>query len=342
MAEARPITEEWRQLYRLAGRVREISPWNRMTEMDVFGVQNPETGVIGFVSVMGMENDHFAVTMYQGIKALYDFWDFQDTSLFDAPERVMEIPQLQVSFEDRSFLERKDRQIIKRLGLSFKGRQAWPMFRSMRPGFLPWYLNGSEARFLAYALEQTLEINSRFEKDDYLLDFDEGDDYLVRVPVKKGNSLVWEDKIMEVPPPSPEPIPITVDRRDLDNLRNVSKGSLTLEIDFFIFPVKVGDNTQRPSLPYLLMVVESKSGMVVGHETFLADPSLEDMWGKVPGALVHQFSKTGIIPGEIRVRSGLLYALLQPIAEELRFRLRQNDYLPSLDEAKEELLHFML
>jgi hypothetical protein len=76
-------------------------------------------------------------------------------------------------------------------------------------------------------------------------------------------------------------------------------------------------------------------------KSILADPSLEEMWGKVPGVLVHQFSQIGILPDEIRVRSGLLYALFQPIAEELKFRLCHYDILPSLDEAKQKLFHFM-
>ncbi len=341
MLEEEPLEHEWRELFKLAARVKENAPWDRMSELDVFGVQNPETGTTGFVSVMGMEGEHFAVALYQGTKALYDFWDFQDTSLFDVPERVMEIPQLQLSFEDRNLLAKTDYRLIKKLNLNFRGRKSWPIFRSIRPGYLPWYLTGGEARFLAYALEQTLDVSKRYEKDEYLFDFDEDDSYLVRIPFKRGNRLFWEDKVTAIPPPKPEPIPITVDSRDLDNLKNMTKGEMTLEIDFFVFPVKVGEKSQRPSLPYLLMVVESKTGMVVAHETFLANPSLEDMWGRVPGALVRQFSRTGIVPREIRVRSGLLYALLQPIAEELRFRLRQNDFLPSLEEAKEELLHFM-
>jgi hypothetical protein len=48
------------------------------------------------------------------------------------------------------------------------------------------------------------------------------------------------------------------------------------------------------------------------------------------------------VPHEIRVRSGLLYVLLQPISEELKFRLRHYDTLASLDEAKQTLFHFML
>lgn len=342
MPDDKPLIEEWRQLYSLARKIKEISPWNHMSETDVFGLKNPETGELGFVSIMGMEGMHFAVTLYQGNKALYDFWDFQNTSSYDLPEQIMEIPQLQVSFEDRELLAKEDFTIIKTLNLSFRGSQAWPRFRSFRPGYHPWFLTGCEARFLTYALEQTIDIATRFQKDEYLLDLDDENQYLVKVPVKKKNSIIWEDRNMEVLPPDPEPVPISVNKGELDNLKNLQPGDLILEIDFFILPAKIGDKSRRPALPYLLMVVESKSGMVIAHETFLADPTLEQMWGKVPGALVHQFYKVGMIPSEIRVRSGLLYALLQPIAEELGFSLRQNDMLPRLDEAKEELFHFMI
>jgi hypothetical protein len=341
MAEEQPLLEEWRELFRLAGKIREIAPWNLMDETDVFGVRNPETGELGFVSVMGMEDMHSFIALYRGNKALYDFWDFHDAAAYDLPEQIMEIPQLQVAFENRDLLDEKDYALIKKLNLKFRGKNAWPKFRSIRSGYLPWYISGDEARFLIYALEQIIDVAGRFEEDEYLLDLDE-DMYLVRIPVKKGNSMVWEDRIMEIPPPDLESIPIRVDKGDLETLRNIPHGDMIFEIDFFIFPAKIGEKNQRPLLPYMLMVVESKSGMIAGHETFVADPSLEEMWGKVPGVLVHQFSKTRILPGEIRVRSGLLYVLLQPIAEELKFRLRHYDILPGLDEAKQTLFHFML
>jgi hypothetical protein len=53
MTENSPTIEEWRELYESAVRVKELAPWEWMTEADVFGVQNPETDELGFVSVMG-------------------------------------------------------------------------------------------------------------------------------------------------------------------------------------------------------------------------------------------------------------------------------------------------
>lgn len=342
MAEEQPLVEEWRALFTLAGKIKQIAPWNLMDEADVFGVKNPETGELGFVSVMGMEGIYFGITLYKGQKALYDFWDFLDTATYELPEQILEIPQLQVSFKNRDLLDEKDYALIKSLNLKFRGKNAWPRFRSIQPGFVPWYINGDEARFLIYALEQLIHIVPRFEEDEYLLDLDE-DMYFMRVPVKKGkNSVVWEDKIMEISSPDLEPIPITVVKSEIEALRNVVQSDRIFEIDFFIFPVKIGEKNQRQLLPYMLMVVESGSGMIVGHETFVAEPSLEEMWGQVPGVLVHQFFKTHVLPCEIQVRSGLLYAMLQPLSEEFKIRLCHNDILPSLDEAKQMLFRFML
>ena len=54
MVEELPTNEQWRRLYGTTALVKELSPWKWMTEIDVFGVQDPNTEEIGFVSVMGM------------------------------------------------------------------------------------------------------------------------------------------------------------------------------------------------------------------------------------------------------------------------------------------------
>jgi hypothetical protein len=41
MVEDLPTNEQWRRLYEAAVGVKELSPWEWMTETDVFGVQDP-------------------------------------------------------------------------------------------------------------------------------------------------------------------------------------------------------------------------------------------------------------------------------------------------------------
>ena len=56
--EMTPVIREWRRLYESATRIKEISPWGWMTESDVFAIRSPESGELGFVSVMGLLGDH--------------------------------------------------------------------------------------------------------------------------------------------------------------------------------------------------------------------------------------------------------------------------------------------
>jgi len=333
-----PEPNEWSRLYQAVIRIKEIAPWDWMSETDVFGVQNPETGEIGFVSVMGALGEHYAVAVYLGAEGLYGFWNFQDADPWGDFEDLLRVPQLQASFEDRDELTKKDRDVIKALGLKFRGRQAWPLLRSFRPGYYPWYLEVQEARFLAHALEQTLEVAPRFREDPALLTPGDEESYLVRVSREEGGGLVWEDQVVSVPPVEPTSIRIPMDLEALEVLKRLPMSRARLEMDFFMFPARIGERGDRPSCAYELLIVEAASGMVLGTELLGPDPTLEAMYGLVPMTVVRRLATLGIVPSEVKVRTALLYQLLEVLVEDLGFDLEQAPVLPALDSAKEFFL----
>jgi hypothetical protein len=337
MVEDLPTNEQWRKLYEAAVGVKELSPWEWMTETDVFGVQDPKTEEIGFVSVMGMLGEHYGVSLYPNPEALYKFWALEEAGPEINPDALLEIPQLQVSFEDRDELENRDRKVIKELGFRFRGRKEWPMFRGYRPGFFPWFLEAEEARFLAEALNQLLEVAPRFREDRSLLAPDD-ESYLIRVAHQEGGMHVWEDEVMEVPPPEPVVIQIEMDPGALEDLERLPQSGHEFEMDLFMFPTPIqGEKGARPVFPYMLLTVDAGSGMVLGTELLEPVPSLEAMWGSVPLAVAGQLAGLGLRPEQVTVGSELLFGLLQPLAESLRFELKRSHYLPELDEAKAAL-----
>ena len=336
--EITPGLQEWRRLYGSAVRIKELSPWEWMTETDVFGVRNPETGELGFVSAMGMLGEHFAVSLYLGSEGIHGFLDLQEIGPFAEPGDLIQIPQLQASFENREELDKRDRQVIKELSLKFRGRKAWPMFRSYQPSLFPWFLKAGEVRFLSLALEQLADVAPRFREDPSLLEPSDGESYLLRAPRQEGGRRLWEDASMGVPPLDAPPIVVEVDASKIGNLGRLPRGEMRLEVDFFMIPAPVHDQGDRPYFPHMLLVVDAGSGMVLGVELLTPHPSPEAMWGLVPETFADQVFALELAPAKISVDSDLLFELLGPLAGEAGFELELSPSLPALEPAREDLL----
>jgi hypothetical protein len=135
-----------------------------MSETDVFGVEDPESARIGLVSVMGALGEHFLVAVYRDLEAFYRMRRLTPDDIRHDPAQILNIPHLQASFEDRGFVEAQDHRIIKELGLRFRGENAWPVFRSYRTGYHPWYLEPEEVLRLSVALEQLLDVAPRLSE----------------------------------------------------------------------------------------------------------------------------------------------------------------------------------
>jgi hypothetical protein len=328
-----PSREEWQRLYEAAIAFKQEAPWGWMYEDDVFGVRNPETGEIGYGSVMGTAGEHLALALYLGSEGLAGFWRMyhrdQDSDAF----LLFEIPELQVSFEDRSELQAKDREVIKDLGLKFRGRQAWPQFRSYVPGCAPWFLTPQEARFLAVGLEQALIIARRVQDEPDLLEPPDGgeDRYLVRVQDEEGWAHEWL-----VPRPVEEPLMPLPDEKRLARLRKkLPLVQAALEMDLFAMPQYVKEKEDpRPYVVYNLLVVDAESGMVLGAEVLLAKPRYQTMWAAAQASLLQIMERQGGIPQLLAVRDERLAEIIAPIAGSLGLEMVVSRRLPALDEAR--------
>jgi hypothetical protein len=212
------------------------------------------------------------------------------------------------------------------------------MFRSYRPGFYPWYLEAPEVRFLTHVLEQAADVTVRCQADPEILTPGDDETYLVRVSQRQDQDLVWEDQVVTVPPVEPPQISVVMDTRALQALKRRAPRRVRLEVDLFMFPGKMGERGERPYYAYMLLVVESTVGMVLGTELLRPEPTLEAMYGMIPMTLVHMLAGLDLAPGEVIVRSGVLFQLLALLGGELGFRVHRAPVLPSLDSAKAFLM----
>ncbi len=338
--EPQPTLAEWQQLYALMADVKKLAPWQFMAEDMVFGVKNPETSEIGFISIMGQLGEHLSVAVYLGIGSLMTFWAVHTQQL--KPTMILTAPHLQASFENRETLYKEDRQIIKQLGLKFRGRMAWPMFRSHRPGFLPWFINQAEARFLIHALTQTLDVAKRAQADETLLEVKDEQTYLVRVPTIHDNEIVWHDEQLRLPPFYSHELSIVMNPKMLDYARRMPMSRQTLEVDFSAIPASIRPKIgTRPFFGHMLMVVDSKSGFVLGGPILSPESGYDEMLGRVAVELLTILTNGTHLPKTIFVSSPIVHSLLAPLCQDLGISLKSKSRLRMLEEAQDALFSFL-
>ena len=75
---------------------------------------------------------------------------------------------------------------------------------------------------------------------------------------------------------------------ELVDLANVMRFSqlngvdVEVEMDLFMFPGVIGPRGERPSLSFVLLVVDTVTGDVLGFELLQAVKGLDEMWREVP------------------------------------------------------------
>jgi len=323
--------QEWADLFDAAIAFKQLKCWEWMDDSHVFGVQNPETSEIGYCCVMGQLGEVLALNVYPGSSGLASYRQMHELARHGSPESALGHHALlntqrcfMASYEDRSELHEKDLRLIRSLGLKFRGKKAWPMFQSYRPGYLPWFLTPPEGRFLTVALQQAIQVAEQTRVNPLLLGalHDEHKKVLVR----KLEAGIWKDVWEYLPEYEMPPIvPIINDLR-LAQLKKANfprKGTWTT--DCIALPMPIQEGT-RPYFPYGFPVLNSE-GILLGMD--LLKP------GEIESALPHTFmdllEKVKCLPQSLLVGSEQALALLEPIARPLNVPIQRVESLPALE-----------
>jgi hypothetical protein len=334
--------DSWKKLYSLAGRIYALKPWRYMYEDELIGVRDPVSGTLGFISVMGNNDEHYALTVYLGERALGQFLKISDESEDIAPEMVLEIPQLMLSFEERDFLEKEDRAIMKQNGVAVSGKTLFPLFRSYRPGMVPWFLEDKEPESMIQFLEQFLEVAVAPESGNpgSRNDSEEDDVYLVREYKKAGETVQWHDTWQEITIPEDPEIQAVIDVALLEKVKTIPKGKNIYAVDFFLTPGQVREKNKRPFFPYMLLIVDDRSEMVLHSDLLEPAKGIDQMLCKIPGQILTAFAKGKTLPQTVCTGSHRLTDILAPLMKSLGIKLKYTPKMDSLELAKSAIFDF--
>jgi hypothetical protein len=223
------------------------------------------------------------------------------------------------------------------LGLKFRGRRAYPVFRSYLPGYGPWFLTEEEAVFLALAFGAAIQFVADFRGNPGILDGHGEDSYLVYQPARSaGPPLAWTTSWL-----SPEPLRkgrILCRPVHQEGLREILSRELTRtapwEVGSFIMPNAIITGEGRPFYARVLAAVHSQSGIVLTSDTI---PSYEDCRDALRELVLAAIRDQQILPKELRVSDPTLAEDLKPIAAKLGFTCSVHRELPALSAVRKAL-----
>jgi hypothetical protein len=244
---------------------------------------------------------------------------------------------LVASFEDRKSLEKQDHEVIKRLGLKFRGAKSWPLFRSYEPGYYPWHLDQPQVHFLTLALRQAAEVSLRMRINGNLLTNSGKAQYLVRVPEQSGPDLRWKDEWL-----LPAPLERTKDEAPVPDeirLQRIKKRGLRpagiWEVDFFQFPAPIQEGG-RPFFPLCLLIVDQDSGFIFGTHLESKDRHRPEFLNQ----MLKVIEENAYLPQEIWVKREEVFQLFEGLVSRLGLKMKRVKRLKQVEYAKKSMKSF--
>jgi tetratricopeptide (TPR) repeat protein len=331
MKDESPSIQEWKDLYSAALDFKKLQPWEWMDDSDMFCVQNPATGEIGYCCVLGKASD-FALGVYPGDECLL-------SRMLGEPEpselNDLNNPKcLMASFFNEGYMDIHDYETIKRLELGFDRHQPWPVLRSHLPGYVPWYLNRDEAQFLTLTLQQAIIVCKHFKSNPKKLISPASGKMLIRVSEEVEDGLKWRDDWLDVF--NIEESGEVLDDSDVEILDDLAdmKRQGTWEVDAFYLPEPVQEEAgERPFYPYVITWAV-KDGEILNGTVSRPDEKKSAFLAQLRE---NTFSKQNL-PHEISIKRDELLSVLTPITNHLEIELTRVDSLEVLENAEEDCI----
>ena len=319
----------WKNLYEAALRFRTLRPWTILDDTQLVGVQDPLSGEIGYGCCMGNGGTLFGLCFYRGAAGFDSFLRLVSGEI--SPESMDNLfiqDCLKFELGSKSELDDEAMAVIQKLGLAFKGKQAWPQFQSLLPGYYPWYLDETEARFLTEGLNGVCHHFQQIQSGTTTESVRDGE-VLVYTPTTDGYASRWGKWPIHRPPPPP---PLEMDYvRVRSLLARGTKPDSPWEAGTFYSPSPVSEG-DRPYFPKIALVAQASSGFIFNSHLFgPRENDVQSLFEVILGAI----EKHGFLPSEILFSDGRIMTALTPLSVALGVRFAQVKTLPALEEAKE-------
>ena len=335
--------ELWKKLYSFCDEFFSLKPWEYLYEIDFFAIEIPDNKKNYFISIMGSEGNLYAISAYEEITALQQFWDFHEHVDDLPPESILTIPHILISLDTYSIINNDQKAIIKQLKLKSPEKQSFPHILRTVPGFLPDTPGEEYLDDLYHILKQSIHVVKRARKNKNFI-HTENDDinkYLFRVPVKKDDHWTWKDQYRLI-----EPVQSVFETKympgKLKKFVSLPADIKVIQFDLFMMPGPIKGKGTTDYFAFIILLVDRDTGVVVGFDTLSPFPDYQSMLSMVSTTIMDKFIELGIRPLKFEYKNHNLSVLLSFFTDRTPVEVVQLSELPALDEAIEGLLESLM
>ncbi|MFC4557593.1 plasmid pRiA4b ORF-3 family protein [Virgibacillus kekensis] len=318
------VYDPWEEVLLAAKEFHKLKPWEFMEDDQIFAIADPVLDEYYFCSVLGKAGEVFGLAIYPNREGYAILKEIQRGRVPDF-DFLLKQRSILLSFEDRTDLAKEDYEFIKSYDVTFRGKKAWPVFTSYKPGYVPWIPDEYEADVLLEVVEEAIGLCKEFKNGKTLPDFFAENKVLARIPgvedeVISLDNYQREDKVFQ----------LEVSELDLRRAKKLMDNFIPATIEFVVTQIdmplqeNIGD---RPAFPYLAIAVDYNQGMVFFQDVL---PGGSDN-GLLQNQLLKMLQLTEGIPEKLLVDEKT-FEIMEPLIKELGLNVEIPNELPHVAE----------
>lgn len=330
-----------RELVSTALSFRAAKPWRGLANSDYLLVDEPSHGLRA-LAILGYGGEQFGLHAYAASCATEWLFRLDDTHAFGWPDPAAMLEILEgesLELEGKAATDARDRARLARAGYrpAPRARQAWPVFRQLRPGHIPWHIEEAPARRLLADLRRamrwaelapSLGIDGRVHTPVALR-------RLPAVSAELTTERAWTEadiRWIQLQLPSVRrPEPLLPSASDVAEMRTVPRRPTEwwwVDERPQLAPIAERDD-EPPYFPRLGLCLDGRADFA--HPPAIA-PANKSIGRAALEALRGAMRATGYLPGELRMTDESLAIALGPWSEAAGVPIRLENGSDVLDE----------
>jgi hypothetical protein len=325
--ETPPTFAAMQRLYGLATDLFGLIPWQMLDESELIIARDSQSGELWYCSVMGSLGEVYSMHAYRGEEGLRLLRKIEAEEIADPGEVLTSMDCLYVEFVPRLEVRRQDRDLLAALGHPRVRNGVSPIFRAIRSGFHPWFVNANEARTLAECIRAVIVVCTAIANRTEVKFWDGTGVYPLVTRMEGPEPRYNVDLVKPVLTPEPPATPVKLPEEVLRELRGrdyAIRGAM--ELEYIFSGAAVGKTNARASCA---AIAPEATDSTVAPEVALARVFLDAV------------QSTGVFPHEVRVRSQKHKASLAALMESFGVNIRVMNRLPAAEQACSHLLGFL-